>query len=103
MNIAFKPIGKREREALTALGVRGIPPRAPGYSPGSVVTLDGYIVLAFGHGDQVIYQDGSDAVPDLIRAHKRVASALGNLSYEDYQRIKRKGKPPLTVEDILRG
>lgn len=101
MNVTFKAIGKREREALKALGVHGIPDPCGGMGSGSVVTIAGHIVLAFGYHDQVIYQDGSDAIPDLIRAHKRVSSAMSNLTYEDMERIRRKGKQPLTVEDIL--
>lgn len=103
MNVSFKPIGKQEREALKAAGVRGIPDPRAGMGSGSVVKLNGFIVLAFGYRDQLIYQDGSDAIPDLIRAYKRVSSALGSLTYEDWERIRRKGKAPLTVEDILRG
>lgn len=105
MNISFKPIGKREREALKELGVRHIPDPNPahGMGRGSVVTINGYIVVAFGYHDAVIYQDGSDAVSDLIRAHKRVSRALGMFSYDDWERVRRRGRPQRTVEDILRG
>lgn len=102
MIVAFKSIGKREREALDALGVR-VQNGTDGRPVGSVVTINGCVVLAFGRHDAVIYQDGSRAVPDLIRAHKRVWSATGDLNYEDRERIRRKGKPPRTVEDIMAG
>jgi hypothetical protein len=105
VNVTFKPLGKREREWLLARGVRHVPRRDEDryFGRGSVVTLDGFIVLAFDRHGQVIYQDGSDAIPDLVRARKRVAAALVALTEDDFDRIRRKGARRLSVEEILRG
>lgn len=105
MRVSFQPLGKRERAALIELGAEHLPkPHLDRhYGRGSVVMIDGFIVLAFDRKGQVIYQDDNFAIADLMRAAKRVWSALGELSYEERDRIKRKGKRRPTLEEILNG
>lgn len=45
------------------------------YRP-TVVTLNGKIILIL-EGETVVYQNGTDGIPDVIRAWKDLARALG--------------------------
>lgn len=100
MVVSFRPVGKREKDALAALGVRP-DVGTDGKPTGAVVMVGACVVLAFGRHDRLLYQDGSDAVPNLIRAYKRVQAATRTFTYDDYERIRRRGQPARTLGDIL--
>lgn len=68
-----------------------------------VVTINGCVIIAWNKSGEIVYQDGSDAVPELVRAQGRVSRALGKLFSDDFRRIKRKGKPEQSLADILGG
>lgn len=55
--------------------------------PPQVVTVDGVLYLVM-EGDTVVFQNGSEAIPDLVRMALRLHHALQSL-YEDRDQRKR--------------
>lgn len=97
MRVTFRPIDARDAEFLR---IRKPPPRRAGFRPvGNVITLDGRIAVAFDQSGEVIYQDGTETVADLIRAYKNVVRAMEKLDYNEHLRLRGNSR---TLEDALR-
>jgi len=106
MNVTFRPCTRKDVEQLAAIGVElgslG-QRRVRGEARGSVVTIDGCVVLVTDREGHVVYQHGGEATADLIRAQRRVWDALDKLFHDDYEWIERKGRVPASIDDILNG
>jgi len=106
MNVTFRPCTPKDVEQLAAIGVdlgslgqR----RFRGEARGSVVTIDGCVVLVTDREGHVAYQIGGEAIADLIRAQRRVWDALNKLDHDVRNWIERKGRVEASINEILDG
>lgn len=84
ISVTFRPVIGSDVEKV---GIDKLPANAD-KRRGSVVTICGTVVLAVNYKGEVAYQDGSDAVADLLRAQRRVWDAIDKLSADDLRRLR---------------